>query len=238
MPSDPHVGSTSEHQDVSGNNSCIPLSQLPVLKSSRTLSHPSHIIKWRIAIETLGRQFVLDYLELSPTDTPVAVIKKMRTIYQTNLSLTERILQRVFLFRKPVVESAAMSCASFIDLEALTSSNLVLLENRTRDDVLTHAFHRPKFLDSASDPQAFLEMYKDYVAGNREPGIKPRICVVGTEFDAGAFFCFYAAAFISCILLGGVVGFISSSVEVGCAFGGSLATIIAGLQMLVWKASR
>lgn len=228
----------SEHHDVGGHKSCIPLSQDSELVSSHTLQHQSHTIKWRIAIETFGRQFILDYLELSSTDTPVTVIEKMINTYKTHLSRTERILQRVFLFRKPVIESAVMACASFIDLEALTSSNIVLLESRTRDDVLTHAFHTPKFLGLASDSMAFLKTYKDYVAGNREPGMRPRICVIGTEFDEGAFFCFYTVAFLFCIILGGITGFLSSSAEVGCAFGGALATLVAGFQVIVWKALR
>ncbi|ORY09861.1 hypothetical protein BCR34DRAFT_567820 [Clohesyomyces aquaticus] len=232
------IESASNHHDVGDNKSCSPSSCEAELVPTSTLVHKPHTIKWRIAIETLGRQFVLDYIEISSTDTPITVIEKMITAYQAHLSLTERILQRTLLFRKPVVECAAMSCASFIDLEALTSSNFVLLENRTRDDVLTHAFHRPAFLDSASDPKAFLETYRDYVAGNRAPGTRPRICVVSTEFDDGAFFCFYTMAFLLCIILGGIAGFLSSSAEVGCAFGGALATVVAGFQVIVWKVLR
>ncbi|KAF2184159.1 hypothetical protein K469DRAFT_689496 [Zopfia rhizophila CBS 207.26] len=207
-----------------------------VEKSASPETKPIHSIKWRLAIQTLRQRFLLDNLELSSSDTPTQVVEKIVLAYRCRLSLLRRLINHFILFRRPVIESATMSCASFIDLEALALPNYILLDNRSRNDILTSALHKPAILDTASDSASFFATYDNFTVGHS--GSMALICVVGFEFDCTAFFCFSVLVFLLCIGVGVLAGYLSRSSEVGCAFGGGLATLVAGLQLLVLKVLR
>lgn len=81
------------------------------------------IIRWRLAIETLGRKFSLKYLELSAANTPVQAVETIRGAYRAHTSLPARLFQRLVLLRRPIIESATISGASFINVGTESTSS-------------------------------------------------------------------------------------------------------------------
>jgi hypothetical protein len=158
--------------------------------------------------------------------------------YHLRISLLGRLINQFIFCRRPVIYLAALASTTFIDLEAMTLSNYVLLENFVRNDILTAAFYNPSLLQSLPNTTSFFEEYMTFVPSYHEPGKLPQVCVVGLEFDYLTFFFLSILSFLLCIGLGVLVGFASSNVEAGCAFGGGLASLVAALQVLVLKVSQ
>jgi hypothetical protein len=197
-----------------------------------------HHITWRIAVQMPGSQFLFSHLEFLSSDRPSQVMQKVISTYLQHFPFLRRITNNFILFRRPVLESATLSPASSTHLEANSLPAYVLLDTRTRNSVLTSAFYNPSILDAATDPKAFFATYRNFEAGFQGPGTVQQLCVVGDEFDHMAFCCFSIVVVVLCIGFGGLVGYMTRSVEAGCALGGGLASLVAGLELLILKLLR
>ena len=143
--------------------------------------------------------------------------------------MVSRLIQRFILFRRPVVCSAILAATCFLDLEGLSLPRNVFLENLSRNDILTDAFHDPCSVRKWLLRPSILEQFQVIAMDVRHTEKLPRVCVVAFELDYRGFLCFSVCWVLLCIGTGGICGHNSLDFASGGAIGGGLGSLVAVL---------